>query len=134
MRRILPRSVRIDYEADFVNLGIARRANIDPALTAIYERLGWDQAELAELAPKVLSFKCPRAHPIRIGDVFRIPVTGELFALGQVLYAEDIGQTIAVFPPVAPRAELKADLVKTTKPLTILHVIGVSLLKGEWRP
>jgi hypothetical protein len=133
LRRILPHGARVDYEADLVTVRISRKANVVPTLATIYERLGWDQTELAELEPRVHSFKRPRPHRVAIGDVFLIPVAEDLFALGQVLDVHDIQQTIAVFPRLGREADLKPALVEQAKPLTILHVIGVSLLKGEWR-
>lgn len=134
LKQVLPRGgARIDYEADAVTLWISRNDRLIPTLMAIYQRLGWDTAELTEIAQEVLAFKRPRPRKVAVGDVFLIPVASDLFGLGQVLDMNYKAPTVAIFTHLGSSAELECFEISKGKPLTILHILGNSLYNGQWR-
>ncbi len=132
LRKVLPPGTRMDYESDFVFIQVSKSERVVPTLRAIYERLGWDPAELTRLEAEVMAFRRPRPHRIAVGDVFVIPVEDELVALGQVLDKHYGSPTVAVFPDLARVVDIDPATVVTAVPLTIVHIGGDSLYKGLW--
>lgn len=132
-KAIGPKLARIDYEADVVIVRISRGENVIPTLTAIYDRLGWDKAELADVAKQVAVFKRPRRRKIAVGDVFLIPLGADLFGLGQVLDIIYTAPTVAVFTCLGTADDLSENDISDCQALTILHIHGNSLYKGDWR-
>jgi len=125
--------VSLEYEGDAVTLRIRRNEDVIPALRSIYQRAGWDPTELAQIESSVRAYKRPRAKKIQIGDTFLIPVSDELFGLGQVLDIPHKAPTVAVFFCVGPAHELESKDPISMKPLSILHLgLGCSLFTGEW--
>lgn len=127
-----PKLARIDYEADAVTVRVSRNDNVIPTLTAIYDLLGWDKAELADVAAQVSAFKRPRARKIAVGDAFLIPLATNLCGLGQVLDIHFKFPTVAVFTSLGTAEELSSLDLTRCEPLTILHIHGNALYKGEW--
>jgi hypothetical protein len=135
LRKALPRGAEVEYEADAVTVTIARKSNVVPALLAIYECLGWDPAEVLAAEPRVLSYKRPQPRKLAVGDVFLVPVAEGLFGIGQVLDVHYGHPTVAVFRVTGAEGELELGQAQIcrSKPLTILHTLGNSLLMGKWR-
>jgi hypothetical protein len=131
-RAIPPGGGKIDYEADAVTLWISRNDRVIPTLMAIYQRLGWDTAELAEIEAQVLAFKRPRPRKVSVGDVFLVPVAPDLFGLGQVLDINHKAPTVAIFTCLGSSKDLERFTISEGKALTILHILGDSLYKGQW--
>ena len=129
---IPPNGGKIDYEADAVTLRISRNDRVIPTLVTVYQRLGWDTAELAEIEPQVLAFKRPRPRKVSIGDVFLVPVAPDLFGLGHVLDINHKGPTVAIFTCLGPSKDHEGFTISEGKALTILHIGGDSLYKGQW--
>jgi hypothetical protein len=131
-KAIGPGRARIDYEADAVTVRISRKENVIPTLAAIYHRIGWDKSELDSITPQVMACKRPRPRKIAIGDVFLVPFAPERFGLGQVLDVNYKFPTVAVFTSVGTAEELAARPVSGCDALTILHIHGNALYKGQW--
>lgn len=124
--------IQIDYEADAVFVKTSRKGAIIPALRELYQRIGWDAAELDAVEAQVSKFKRPRPRKVAVGDVFLVPISDEIFGLGQVLDLKFRAPTIALFPFIGSREDA-ADLNPSTRiPLTILHIGGRSLYQGRW--
>jgi hypothetical protein len=132
-RALPPGGAKIDYEADVVTLRISGNDRVIPTLMAIYQQLGWDTAELIEIEPQILAFKRPRPRKVAVGDVFLVPVAPGLFGLGQVLDIHHKAPTVAIFTRLGSSADLERFAISEGKPLTILHIGGNSLYKGQWR-
>lgn len=125
--------VRVDHEADAVTLRIRRNEDVIPALRSVYERAGWDAAELERIEESVRTFKRPRARKIAAGDTFLIPIGEDAFGLGQVLEVSHKAPTVAVFRCTGAARMLEREDPASLKPLAILHLgLGCSLLSGEW--
>lgn len=135
LRKALPHGAEVEYEADAVTVTIAKKSNVVPALLAIYECLGWDPAEVLAAEPRILSFKRPRPRKLAVGDVFLVPVAEEQFGIGQVLDVHYGHPTVALFRVTGTEGELEVGHAEIcgSKPLTILHTLGNSLLTSEWR-
>lgn len=124
---------RIDYEGDGVTVRIQRTEDVIPTLRAIYRRLEWPDAELDEIEKSVRTYKRPRPKKIAVGDTFLIPVTEDLFGLGQVLEITHRAPTVAIFRCVGRAEEIEATDPTTASPLSILHLgLGCSLYTGGW--
>ncbi len=132
-RALPPRGAKIDYEADVVTVWISRNDRVIPTLMAIYGQLGWDTAELIEIEPQILAFKRPRPRKVSVGDVFLIPVVPDVFGVGQVLDINYNAPTVAIFTRLGESSDLEHFAVAEGQPLTILHIGGNSLYKGQWR-
>lgn len=131
-RAISTRGVRIDYEADAVTVATSRKAAVISMLREIYQHIGWDAAELDGIESRVLKFKRPRPRAVTIGDVFLVPISEELFGLGQVLDKTFHAPTIAIFSCTGRKAEVESRHPADCTALTILHIGGSSLYTGRW--
>lgn len=133
LKRVVgPRSVKIDYETDVVILRISKKELVIPTLEAIYALLGWNAAELKTLEPEVNAFKRPRPRRISAGDIFHIPIAADLVGFGQILEINNKSPTVAVFTRMGLPSEIAPFEVPHSKLLTILHIGGNSLCKGDW--
>jgi hypothetical protein len=131
-RAVPPGGGKVDYEANAVTLRISRNDHVIPTLMAVYQCLGWDTAELAEIEPQILAFKRPRPRKVSVGDVFRVPVAPDLFGLGQVLDINYKAPTVAIFTCRRSSKDLERFTISEGKALAILHIGGDSLYKGQW--
>jgi hypothetical protein len=129
---ISTRGVKIDYEADAVTVRTSRQAAVVPALREIYRCVGWDAGELDRIESQVLRFKRPRPRPVATGDVFLIPIDVDLFGIGQVLDLTHGIPTIAVFSCSGKAVEMENRRPENCTVLTIVHIHGSSLYKGQW--
>lgn len=126
------RGVKIDYEADAVTVRTSRKAAVVPALREIYKCAGWDAAELESVESQVLTFKRPKRRTVRTGDVFLVPIGGDLFGMGQVLDLTHGLATIVVFSRIGKAVEFDRLRPKNCSVLTIVHIHGSSLYTGQW--
>jgi hypothetical protein len=134
LKQLLSRlRVRIDCEGDAVTLRIRRNEDVIPVLRSIYERVGWELVELEKIESAVLAYQRPRAKRIATGDTFLIPISEDVFGLGQVLELTHKAPTVAVFPCVGAAPEVQSKDPASLKPLSILHLgLGCSLYTGRW--
>lgn len=129
---IATRGVRIDYEANAVTLRISRNEQVMPTLISLYNLLKWDTAELEPHRTQVVTFKRPRPRKLSVGDIFHVPISGGLVGLGHVLEIAYKAPTVAIFASIGFPNEMPPSETSKSKLLTILHIGGSSLYKGEW--
>lgn len=133
LKRVLgPLGAHVDYEADAVTLRITKKASIVPVIHTLFSELGWDDIDLSELEKRITQFKRPRPRSISVGDTFLVPITTETWGLGQVLALNYKAPTIAIYRIVGGNTELEDAELGELRLLTILHIAGNSLYKGEW--
>jgi hypothetical protein len=133
LKTVIPRGLaKIDYEADAVTVRMSRNDRVIPTLEAIYRHLDWDATELTQASEAIVTFKRPLPRKVQVGDIFIIPITPELFGVGQVLALNYKAPTVVVFKILGSRTELEPFSVEGSKPLTILHIHGNSLYTGDW--
>lgn len=131
-KAIETRGVRVDYEADAVTLRISSNEQVIPTLISLYNLLKWDIAELEQCRTQVTTFKRPRPRKLTVGDVFHVPIAEDLVGLGHVLEIAYKAPTVAIFTSIGCPNEVPPSKISQSKLLTILHIGGSSLYKGEW--
>jgi len=135
---VLLRRLRIDWESGSAFIDAAKPDSILFAALVLndiavspHHRLVDGRVE-DELRALLRSWKRPKRHPWRKGDVFAAPLSDGSYAHGQVLKARHRSPTCALLDVRSPAPESGVEAVIGARVLSILH-LGPDLLdQGLW--
>lgn len=129
----------LDYEADRASIRTSNYKTI-VEVAKLINGLAIDKFKSdlgnevwTKIEERLKNWKRPKPQEWNENDIFSIKLQDDSFVFGQVLTKEKYNKTFALFDYKSKDENIELKVLKTAKPLTILHLMGMKLNDRSWK-